>query len=90
LRTYGPSRRSYHPEYPFWHLQSDGLWEIPRGVRLQRRKGNINVSVIEMRKASGGFPADIDAMLRERPDLIRRLAEIILEEHFPVPTTTAS
>lgn len=26
LRDFGPPRKSYHPEYPFWHLQSD----VPR------------------------------------------------------------
>ncbi len=27
LAGFGPSRKSYHPEYPFWRLQKDGLWE---------------------------------------------------------------
>lgn len=24
LKEFGPRRQTYHPEYPFWHLQSDG------------------------------------------------------------------
>src|SRR3954468_24577231 len=28
LREFGPPRRSYHPEYPFWWLQSDGVWTV--------------------------------------------------------------
>jgi putative restriction endonuclease len=28
LKEYGPSRQSYHPEYPFWRLQKDGVWEV--------------------------------------------------------------
>jgi putative restriction endonuclease len=24
LREFGPPRKSYHPEYPFWRLRSDG------------------------------------------------------------------
>ena len=28
LIEFGPRRKSYHPEFPFWHLQSDGLWEL--------------------------------------------------------------
>ena len=26
LKEFGPPRRSYHPEYPFWRLQNDGVW----------------------------------------------------------------
>jgi|SRR5947209_16416086 len=29
LKHYGPARKSIHPEYPFWRLQSDGLWKYP-------------------------------------------------------------
>ena len=28
LKEFGPPRKSYSPEYPFWHLQSDGFWTI--------------------------------------------------------------
>ena len=26
LRAFGPPRKSYHAEYPFWRLQHDGVW----------------------------------------------------------------
>lgn len=28
IADFGPPRKSFHPEYPFWHLQSDGIWKI--------------------------------------------------------------
>ena len=28
LIDFGPTRKSYHPEYPFWRLQNDGIWEL--------------------------------------------------------------
>ena len=28
LVEFGPFRQSYHPEYPFWRLQNDGIWEV--------------------------------------------------------------
>ena len=28
LDEFGPPRRSAHPELPFYHLQTDGVWEI--------------------------------------------------------------
>jgi len=42
LQDFGPSRKSYHPEYPFWHLQSDGLWVIPEREVLDRDLENRN------------------------------------------------
>jgi putative restriction endonuclease len=39
LMEFGPSRKQYHPELPFWHLQSDGLWEVLDAETLPRRKG---------------------------------------------------
>ena len=32
LRDFGPPRTSFHLEYIFWHLQSDGLWVIPQSA----------------------------------------------------------
>ena len=39
LIDFGPPRKSYHPEYPFWRLQNDGdFWEIPeRGHAIELR-----------------------------------------------------
>jgi hypothetical protein len=38
LREFGPSRESYHPEYPFQYLQSDGIWMLDGTEGLQPRK----------------------------------------------------
>jgi putative restriction endonuclease len=83
LETYGPFRHSYHPEYPFWHLKTDGLWEVPGGERLKKRKGNDRPLVTEMRRAAcGGFHDDINEQLRASPELLRQVAHVLLE-HFP-------
>jgi putative restriction endonuclease len=84
LRVYGPPRDSHQPELPFWHLQTDGLWEVPGGDSLAKRKGKRLPLVDEMRRsAKGGFPEDIDSVLRADPELLRRIARMLLEEHFP-------
>ena len=82
LKKYGPSRQSYHPEYPFWRLQNDRLWEVPGGDRLNTRRSNNDPPVTEMRKVAGGLPAPVFDLLRDRPDLVERLAVAILDEHF--------
>ena len=88
LMEYGPPRKSYHPEYPFWHLRSDGLWEIPQCEALnadlesRSRKNNPPKSVLIREKAEGGLPADLDATLRSRPDLVNRIVARLLEDHW--------
>jgi putative restriction endonuclease len=58
LEEFGPPRRSAHPELPFYHLQTDGVWEIEETVQLTRRKGSSNPLRSELRRWSikGGFP----------------------------------
>lgn len=40
LKEFGPSRRSYHPEYPFWRLQNDGVWKVHAPTGLKSRRSN--------------------------------------------------
>jgi hypothetical protein len=40
LKEFGPPRQSYHPEYPFWRLQNDGVWQVHAAGALKPRKGN--------------------------------------------------
>src|SRR5206468_7124932 len=39
LREFGPPRKSYHPEYPFWWLQNDGVWELQGAEHVALRHG---------------------------------------------------
>ena len=38
LIDFGPPRQSIHPEYPFWRLQKDGVWEVQSDQTLTRRQ----------------------------------------------------
>ena len=82
---FGPSRSSCHPEYPFWRLQSDGLWEVPEPSRFRRRKNNTDALKSELIRfhACGGFPQNIYETLKKRPEIVRGLAQDILAAHFP-------
>jgi putative restriction endonuclease len=57
LEDFGPPRRSIHPELPFFHLQTDGVWEIHDNIGLTIRKGSKNPLRRELRKwrIAGGF-----------------------------------
>ena len=84
LRKYAPGRANVHPEYPFWWLQTDGLWEIPHSESLQKRASNQNPTRTVLRaSASGGFPLNIDAALRSDRRLTQKLVSSLLNDHFP-------
>ena len=40
LIDFGPTRRSYHPEYPFWRLQNHGIWELKNAENVSIRTGS--------------------------------------------------
>jgi putative restriction endonuclease len=85
LKEFGPARQSYHPEYPFWRLQNDGVWAIQAADGLKSRKSNTDPPKTELlkNKVSGGFSADMQAALRADPTLVTDIAIRLLETHFP-------
>ena len=89
LREFGPQRQSYHPEFPFWRLQNDGdFWEVPERDTVHsalgdRQGGDVPKSILRDHGVSGGFSTDVDAYLRQHPELVNQLAARLLEEHFP-------
>lgn len=82
IEQYGPTRRSYHPEYPFWRLRSDGIWEVPGGELLEKRQGNTNPTLTALRNSEGGFTVEVDRLLRTDAVLRDEIAGLILEAHF--------
>ena len=85
LREFGPVRRSFHPEYPFWRMQRDGVWEVQSQGPLRPRTGNTDPPRGELlrKESTGGFPQAIDAAFRQNPALIRNIAHTLLDAHFP-------
>ncbi len=84
LMDFGPSRKSYHPEYPFWRLRNDGIWELKDSgnVRIisscDPRRGNLMGQNV-----SGGFIKDIFDLVTAHPETATELATSILEANFP-------
>ena len=85
LIDFGPKRQTYHPELPFWHLQTDGLWQVEADGELERRGETNSPKKTELleKNAFGQVPADIETTLRRDPTLVRDLALSILDAHFP-------
>jgi putative restriction endonuclease len=85
LRQFGPPRKSYHPEYPFWRLQQDQIWEIVNPHTFPSRLSNTDPPVSALRKwhALGGFVADLHAELKSEPDKTAQLADLTATIHLP-------
>jgi len=85
LKEFGPARQSYHPEYPFWRLKNDGVWQVRAQGELKPRQSNTDPpkSVLLTQEARGGFSDDVKAALQADPALFTQLAASLLEHHFP-------
>lgn len=80
LTEYGPPHRTT-PAYPFHHLVSDGVWE----VCTDRGHGSPGTGVRVLREtgATGRLVPELRTALRRDPDLLGRMARLLLDLHFP-------
>jgi len=85
LMNFGPSRKSYHPEMPYWYLQSDGLWEITNVDISNLKIGDITPKsrIFLENNSSGGFPKEIYEEIMKDRKLAHRIIESVLYAHFP-------
>ena len=84
LIDFGPTRRSYHPEYPFWRLQNDDIWQL-KGAENVRvlNSGDPRRGDLITQNVSGGFTKDIFDLVATNPKTTTEIAAAILEENFP-------
>ena len=82
LIDFGPSRRSHHPEQPFVRLKNDGIWQLSLD-QLDINELNIKHGWLKSRDVTGGFNDDVFKLLMNDEALIKEIAELILESHFP-------
>jgi putative restriction endonuclease len=85
LKEFGPSRQSYHPEYPFWRLQNDGVWVVHASGPLKLRQGHTDPRKSDLLStdAGGSFSSEVQTALRTDPGLVSEIAAHLLENHFP-------
>lgn len=84
LREFGPYRKVYHPEQPFWRLQKDKVWEIdrPNAVSLTD-SGDAHTSSLKRHNIRGGFTEPVFEALRRNQVLAHSIAGMLLDSHFP-------
>lgn len=85
LKEFGPTRKSYHPEYPFWRLQNDGIWIVDGADNLARRTAQADIPkrVLLENDVHAHFRDDIAQRFKHDPMLLTEVAQRILNGHFP-------
>jgi putative restriction endonuclease len=86
FRAFGPPRRRYGTNHPFWYLQTDGVWEVESADELRMRKGKSREptrTALREAHARGGLAPELYAALRNDPALLQRVASHLLTAPFP-------
>ena len=85
IADFGPPRKSFYPEYPFWHLQSDGIWELQNAENIKKRKAGSSASRAELLRCNvnGGLKKEIYDPVSRDKKLLGEIAMILLEGSFP-------
>jgi putative restriction endonuclease len=85
LEEFGPDGSSNTRHYPFWHLQTDGLWRLDGPSEILNRPAGAAPTLTELRNhhVRGGFTETIYTTLKSDPELIGIVAQRIVDAHFP-------
>ncbi len=85
LSSFEPLRRAHYPEMPFWRQRGDGFWQLQNDERCSPQKGSRQPPNRELiqHDVMGGFDEASYQLLCKQPQLIAKLAQQTLSEHFP-------
>ena len=85
LEEFGPDGSSNTRHYPFWHLQTDGLWRLDGPPEILNRPAGATPTLTELRNhhVRGGFTEAIYTTFKSDPELIGIVAQRIVDAHFP-------
>jgi len=85
LQKFGPPRKSYHPEFPFYHLKNDGIWTLQDAELMEKRQGASSPKKSELVRQNppAGITSEVYHALTSDPSLIHDLARRLLDAHFP-------
>ena len=84
LKEFGPKRDSYNPQFPFWRLQNDGIWEVSDADNIrQTASGDAFITDLRDYNVSGGFNKTISDQLQNDSELTFDIIQSLLDAHFP-------
>jgi putative restriction endonuclease len=76
-----PVKRSHHPELPYWHLQTDKLWELPHAREIKGSASGFPL-MKALRGSVGRIPQRYADALTADPALAERAIQVLLDRHF--------
>lgn len=84
IARFTPGRARVHPEYPFWRLQADGLWDVENAESFPSRVSNTDppLTALRERHARGGLPPDLHAALTADPSAAEAFALAVVRRFF--------
>jgi len=83
LMEFGPFRQSYHPEYPFWRLQGDGIWELENTDQLSPTdSGDPKVTELREYEVKGGLLRKYYEEVTGDEGLFYKIVYALLEANF--------
>lgn len=85
LDEFGPDGSGSSRHHPFWHLQTDGLWQLQGPADILARPPSATPTLGELRDnhIRGGFPPALREALLRDPQLVATIARRIVDAHFP-------
>lgn len=84
LRAFAPQVKSSHqPALPYWHLISDGLWQVEGSDALPRQSRGDFPTMAGLRGSSGHLDPELVAIVATDPQGTRRIVQQLLDEYFP-------
>lgn len=85
LEEFGPDGSGSSRHHPFWHLQTDGLWQLEGPPSILARPPSAAPTLGELRAnhVRGGFPPALRRALLRDPQLVATIARRIVDAHFP-------
>lgn len=84
LREFGPRRDRYNPQFPFWRLQNDDVWEVSNADQINLTpSGDAHITDLRNYNVSGGFNETIFEQLRNDAELTLEIIQSLLDAHFP-------
>jgi putative restriction endonuclease len=84
LRDFGPPRKSYRTQDPFWRLQTEKIWIVEASAPLVfGADGSPTKASLLDGNAQGQFEEELQKAFRLDPTLIGEIARQLLMAHFP-------
>ena len=84
LSEFGSRRSSQGTQYPFWRLQSDGIWEVSDAdkIRLTASGDAFKRDLVDY-DVRGGFTEEVAKQLQTDSKMASEIIQTMLDGHFP-------